>query len=177
MYYSTIKKYDIADGLGVRVTLFVSGCTNQCPGCFQPETWDFHYGKPYTEETREEVLAAMDHDYIRGLTFLGGEPFELVNQGPLADLAQEARRRYPGKDIWSYTGFVYDRDLVPGGKRWGADTSRLLSQLDILVDGPFIEEKKNLMLFFRGSENQRILDMPATLREGRVILSELNRSR
>lgn len=174
MYYSNIKKWDIADGAGVRVTLFVSGCTNCCPGCFQPETWDFCYGRMYTEETEREILEALKPEYIQGLTLLGGEPMEPENQTELAGLLRKVRRTYPAKDVWCYTGFTFETDLRPGGARHCGVTDEILGMLDILVDGRFIREKKNLMLNFRGSENQRIIDMPATLREGRTVLSAWN---
>ena len=159
MYYGNIKKWDIADGEGVRVTLFVSGCTNKCPGCFQPETWNFKYGNPYTEETEKEVLEALGKDYIQGLTILGGEPFEFDNQKELVKLVRKVKEKYPNKDIWCYTGFVLDKDLIPGGKRYGEFTNEFLSYIDILVDGPFMQDRKNLSLKFRGSENQRVIDL------------------
>lgn len=174
MNYSTIKKYDIADGLGVRVTLFVSGCTNRCEGCFQPETWDFEYGRPFTEETRQEILAALAPSYIQGLTLLGGEPFEPENQRELVKLLRAVRETYPQKDIWCYTGFTMDRELAGGGSRHCEVTDEMLGLIDILVDGRFVLAKRNLMLRFRGSENQRIIDVPASLRQGAVVLSELN---
>ena len=175
MYYSAIKKWDIADGPGVRVTLFVSGCTNRCPGCFQPETWDFHYGRPFTEETQEEILQALEPDYIQGLTLLGGEPMEPENQPVLLELLEQVKSRFPDRDVWCYTGFTYETDLRPGGCRHGQSTDRFLSLLDVLVDGRFVREKKNLLLPFRGSENQRILDMPKTLSEGAAVLMEFQR--
>ena len=159
MYYGNIKKWDIADGEGVRVTLFVSGCTNKCPGCFQPETWNFKYGNPYTKDTEEEILEALGKDYIQGLTILGGEPFEFDNQKELVKLVRKVKEKYPTKDIWCYTGFVLDKDLVPGGKRYGEFTNEFLSYIDILVDGPFMQDRKNLSLEFRGSENQRVIDL------------------
>lgn len=174
MYYSTIKKWDIADGAGVRVTLFVSGCTNHCPGCFQPETWDFCYGQPYTPETEAEILQALEPSFIQGLTLLGGEPMEPENQTVLAGLLEQVKQRFPEKDIWCYTGFTYEKDLVPGGCRYCSATDRILELVDILVDGRFVQEKRNLMLNFRGSENQRIIDMPATLAAGHVVLSHWN---
>ena len=177
MYYSTIKKFDIADGEGVRVTLFVSGCTNCCEGCFQPETWDFKFGQPYTQETQEEILEALKGDYIQGLTLLGGEPFELSNQRELVGLLRVVREQYPQKDVWCYTGFTLDQDLVPGGCRHCEVTDELLSMIDILVDGRFILAKRNLLLNFRGSENQRIIDVPASLAAGQVVLSPLNEGR
>lgn len=175
MYYSTIKKWDIADGPGVRVTLFVSGCTNRCPGCFQPETWDFSYGQPYTEETEAEILKALEPSYIQGLTLLGGEPMELENQPVLLELARKVKSCFGGKDIWCYTGFTYETDLRPGGKRYCQVTDRFLGCLDVLVDGRFIREKRNLMLSFRGSENQRIINMPATLQTGSAVLEDWGR--
>ncbi len=170
MYYGTLKTYDIADGEGVRVTLFVSGCTNACPGCFQPETWDFHYGQEYTEETEKQILEALDKEYIQGLTLLGGEPFEPANQKELVKLLRKVRRVFPDKDIWSYTGFVYDRDLVKGGKRYTEDTDEMLSYIDVLVDGPFRQELRNISLKFRGSENQRVIDLKKSREAGRVVL-------
>lgn len=177
MYYSAIKKWDIADGPGVRVTLFVSGCTNRCPGCFQPKTWDFAYGLPYTGQTRAEILKALEPAYIQGLTLLGGEPMELENQPVLLELSAKVKDCFPGKDIWCYTGFTYETDLRPGGRRHGPATDGFLEKLDVLVDGRFIKEQRNLMLAFRGSENQRLIDMPATLAEGRTILAEYGRER
>lgn len=175
MYYGNIKKYDIADGEGVRVTLFVSGCTNRCPGCFQKETWDFCYGRPYTEETEAEILEALNHDYIQGLTLLGGEPFEPENQRVLTPLLRKVRKSFPQKDIWSYTGFVYDRDLVPGGRRHIEVTDEMLSMIDVLVDGPFILEKKNISLSYRGSENQRVIDLRKTRSEGKIVPYEVRK--
>ncbi|MCI8402835.1 MAG: anaerobic ribonucleoside-triphosphate reductase activating protein [Lachnospiraceae bacterium] len=173
MYYSMIKKHDIADGPGVRVSLFVSGCTNRCQGCFQPETWDFHYGSPYTKETEEEILEALAPSYIQGLTLLGGEPFEAENQRELTGLLRAVKERYPGKDIWCYTGFTMDRDLIPGGCRHCEVTDEFLGHLDVLVDGRFVQEKRNLMLAFRGSENQRIIDVKASRDRGEIVLSGL----
>lgn len=175
MYYGNIKKYDIADGEGVRVTLFVSGCTNRCPGCFQQETWDFRFGRPYTEETEAEILDALNHDYIQGLTLLGGEPFEPDNQRVLVGLLRRVRELFPQKDIWSYTGFVYDRDLIPGGRRHIEVTDEMLSLIDVLVDGPFILEKKNISLSYRGSENQRVIDLRKTRTEGKLVLYEVRK--
>ena len=169
MHYGTIKKYDIADGEGVRVTLFVSGCTNCCKGCFQPQTWDFSYGTLYTEETEQEIIDSLKDPNIAGLTLLGGEPFEFENQRVLVELLQRVTRELPGKTIWSYTGFVYDRDLVPGGKRYCEVTDEMLSYIDVLVDGPFVEEQKDIRLVFRGSANQRVLDLKATRRSGTIV--------
>lgn len=170
MFYSNIKDYDIADGEGVRVTLFVSGCTNHCRGCFQPQTWDFGFGQEYTQETEEQLLAMLDRPMIDGLTLLGGEPFEPENQRVLTGLLRRVRERFPDKTVWSYTGFVYERDLQEGQRRHCEVTDEMLSYLDVLVDGPFIEEKKNISLAFRGSENQRVLDMRKTRAQGKPVL-------
>lgn len=159
MNYGNIKKYDIADGPGVRVSLFVSGCRHHCKGCFNSETWDFNYGQPYTEETEAEILEALKPDYIQGLTLLGGEPFEPENQVELVKLLRKVREIYPNKDIWSYTGYIYDRDLMEGGRAFTSVTEEMLSYLDVLVDGPFIEAERDLTLVFRGSRNQRILKL------------------
>lgn len=170
MYYGNIKKVDTADGLGVRVTLFVSGCTNCCEGCFQKQTWDFNYGKPYTLDTQEEIMEALKPVYIRGLTLLGGEPFELSNQEVLVELLRETRKRFPKKDIWAFTGFLLDEDLVEGGRRYGPYTDEMLSMIDVLVDGPFIQAKRNLMLKYRGSENQRVIDLNETRKQHKIVL-------
>jgi len=159
MNYGEIKKYDIADGPGVRVTLFVSGCRHHCKGCFNAETWDFHYGNPYTENTEKEILDALNHPYIAGLTLLGGEPFEPENQEELVRLLKEIKENYPKKNIWCYTGYTYDKDLLEGGKVYTQFTEEMLSYIDTLVDGQFIESQKDITLKFRGSANQRILDL------------------
>ena len=163
MYYGNIKNYDIANGAGVRVTLFVSGCTNHCKGCFQPETWDFNYGKPFTDETEEELLNMLKPAYIRGLTVLGGEPFEPDNQRVLLPFIRRVRKMHPGKDIWMFSGFTYEELKTEGSHPRCECTDELLTLTDILIDGRFVEEKKNISLQFRGSENQRILDMKKTL--------------
>ncbi|MDO4414125.1 MAG: anaerobic ribonucleoside-triphosphate reductase activating protein [Erysipelotrichaceae bacterium] len=170
MYYGNIKQYDIADGEGVRTTLFVSGCTNCCKGCFQPETWDFNYGKPYTEETENSLMEMLSDENIQGLTLLGGEPFEPENQRVLVKLLRRVKKELPHKDIWSYTGFVYERDLLEGCRKHTEVTDEMLSYIDVLVDGPFIEEKKNISLQFRGSENQRVIDLKKTLAAKEVVL-------
>ena len=172
MYYGEIKNCDVADGPGVRVTLFVSGCTNRCEGCFQPQTWDFTYGRPYTQETEEELLRLLSPGYIRGLTLLGGEPFEPENQRALLPLLRRVRRELPGKDIWAFSGYTLETLLSPGSRAHCEATAEMLSLLDVLVDGPFVQAKRNLMLRFRGSENQRLLDVPASLAAGRAVLWE-----
>lgn len=170
MHYGMIKEYDIANGEGIRITLFVSGCTNHCKGCFQPDTWDFSYGKEYTPEVEEHILRWLDQPLTDGLTLLGGEPMEPKNQQVLAGLARRLKKEHPDKTIWCFTGFVYDRDLLPGQRKHTGVTDEFLSLIDVLVDGPFILERRNLALTFRGSENQRVLDMKKTLAEGRPVL-------
>ena len=172
MYYGEIKNCDVADGPGVRVTLFVSGCTNRCEGCFQPQTWDFTYGRPYTQETEEELLRLLSPGYIRGLTLLGGEPFEPENQRALLPLLRRVRRELPGKDIWAFSGYTLETLLSPDSRAHCGGTAEMLSLLDVLVDGPFVQARRNLMLRFRGSENQRLLDVPASLAAGRAALWE-----
>ena len=173
MYYSAIKNCDIANGTGVRCTLFVSGCRNHCPGCFQKETWDFAFGRPFDDGAKQKIFEFLAPGYIAGLTLLGGDPFEEENQEALTPFLREVKLRYPEKNIWAFTGYMYE-DLCEGGKKHTAFTDEMLSYINILVDGPFIEEKKNLMLKFRGSENQRIIDMDAVRAAGRIVLSALN---
>ena len=169
MNYATIKNCDIANGPGVRVSLFVSGCTHRCKGCFNEVAWDFQYGEPFTEETIEKILELLRPSYIRGLTLLGGEPFEPQNQGAVVALLRAVRRELPEKSIWAFSGYLFDRDILSG--RIG-DCREYLSYLDVLVDGPFVEAKKNLSLRFRGSENQRIIDVPSSLKRGQIVLWE-----
>lgn len=159
MYYGMIKKFDVADGEGVRVSLFVSGCRNCCPGCFQPETWAFDFGQEFTEETVDEILEALKPGHIQGFSLLGGDPFEEENQEVLAPFLEKIKSTYPNKDIWCWTGYIYDKDLIPGGRKYTDYTDRMLKLIDVLVDGPFVQAKKNLMLKFRGSENQRMLHL------------------
>lgn len=170
MNIAEIKAVDIADGIGVRVSVFVSGCRHHCKGCFNPETWRFDYGKPYTAETEEMILQKLSPDYIRGLTLLGGEPFEPENQQELVKLLRRVRRELPQKDIWSYSGYTFEQltGREPSPARC-AVTDEMLSMLDVLVDGEFIEEQRNIRLRFRGSENQRLLDVPASLAAGEAV--------
>lgn len=159
MNYSALKPYDIANGEGVRVTLFVSGCTHHCKGCFNESTWDFSAGEPFTEEIKQKVIEYLAPDYIQGLSLLGGEPFEPENQAVLAPLLRLVRKTYPNKDIWCYTGCIYERDLL-SPTRWRTEfTDSMLESIDTLVDGPFIESLKDISLKFRGSSNQRILKL------------------
>lgn len=172
MNYAAIKQADVANGPGVRVTLFVSGCTHHCKGCFNSEAWDFDYGNEFTQETQEEILRLLQPDYITGLTLLGGEPMEPVNQEGLLPLIRKVRERLPQKSIWCFTGYDFERDIL--GKMFSSlDVTReLVSLFDVMVDGPFIEEKKNLRLKFRGSENQRILDVKRSLEAGAAVWCE-----
>ena len=159
MNYGEIKTCDIANGEGVRVSLFVSGCTHHCKNCFNDVAWDFGYGKPFTEETEEMLLKALEPDYVDGLSLLGGEPFEPENQKELAGLLQKIKESYPEKNVWCYTGYLYDVDLIPDGKVYTEYTDKMLACIDTLVDGEFIEAEKDLTLEFRGSRNQRILHL------------------
>ena len=167
MNYATIKNCDIANGPGVRVSLFVSGCTHRCPGCFNEVAWDFDYGEPFTQETIDYLLSLLKPDYIQGLTLLGGEPFEPQNQEALVELLRQVKKAYPDKSVWAFSGYLFEKDILSG--RLG-DTAEYLSYLDVLVDGPFIEAKKNLSLRFRGSGNQRLIDVPESLKTGETVL-------
>jgi len=170
MYYGEIKNCDVADGEGVRVTLFVSGCTNRCEGCFQPQTWDFTFGKPFTRETENDILRLLVPNYINGLTLLGGEPFEPENQRVLLPFVKRVKEAYPNKTVWAFTGFTYEQLTDEGNPKHCEATDELLSLLDVLVDGPFVLAQRDLTLRFRGSRNQRLLDLPATLAAGKPVL-------
>lgn len=170
MHYGEIKNCDIANGIGVRVSLFVSGCTNHCEGCFQPETWDFNYGSDFTEETENRILEMLAPDYICGLTVLGGEPFEPENQRVLVDFLRKVRRKYPEKSIWCFTGFTLEMLETEGTHCHCEVTEEMLSLIDVLVDGRFDKNKKNISLRFRGSENQRLIDLNLTRECGTLTL-------
>lgn len=175
MHVGEVMTADVANGEGMRVSVFVSGCRNHCKGCFQPQTWDFNYGREYTPEIEQFIIDELSKSYYDGITILGGDPMEPENQEPVLRLLRRIKKELPDKNVWAYTGYVYDRDLVPGGKRFVDGVTReLLESIDILIDGRFVEELKNLMLNFRGSSNQRIIKMKETLETGKVILSELN---
>jgi anaerobic ribonucleoside-triphosphate reductase activating protein len=174
MNYGTIKKTDIANGMGVRVSLFVSGCTHHCKGCFNRETWDFTYGKPFTEETEKEIIEALSHEYINGLSLLGGEPMEPQNQRVLLPFIKKVKSLFPEKDIWCYTGYTFDSDLLEDSRANCECTQELLDEIDVLVDGEFVEELKDISLQFRGSSNQRIIDVKASLKDGSVQILELH---
>ena len=169
MYYATIKEVDIANGIGVRVSLFVSGCTHKCPGCFNEIAWNFKYGNEFTQDTIDYLLNALKPAHIRGLSLLGGEPMEPVNQRGLLPLLQQFHAAYPDKTVWCYSGYVLE-DLLEGGRAHCEVTDELLRYLDILVDGPFIMAKKDIRLKFRGSTNQRIIDMKETIKQNQIVL-------
>lgn len=172
MYYGEIKKCDIANGEGVRVSLFVSGCTHHCPGCFNQDTWNFCYGEKYTDETEQEIIEALSPEYINGLSLLGGEPFEPQNQQVLVQLLRKVREKYPRKTVWCYSGYLFERELRNESRARCEYTDEMLSMIDILVDGRFIERLKDIRLVFRGSSNQRIIDVKKSLEKGEVILWE-----
>lgn len=167
MNYATIKKNDIANGTGVRVSLFVSGCRHHCKNCFNREAWDFGYGELYTDAVQQDILDACDHSYVAGLSLLGGEPFEPENQQALLGLLGAFRERFPNKTVWCYTGFLFE-ELV--SDKVGKHARDLLALIDVLVDGKFVEGLKDVSLLFRGSSNQRILDVPRSLEEGRPVM-------
>ncbi len=169
MYYGEIKNCYIANGIGVRVTLFVSGCTNHCEECFQPQTWAFDYGRPFTEETENMILTMLSPDYIDGLTLLGGEPMEPANQRALLPFLKRVREKYPHKTIWCFTGFVLDEELQKDSYARCEVTDELLTLIDVLVDGRFVKALHDITLRFRGSSNQRIIDLPKTLSQGTII--------
>ena len=171
MNYATIKPRDIANGPGVRVSLFVSGCTHHCPGCFNAEAWDFDYGQPFDSAVMDEMLALLAPDYVKGLSLLGGEPFEPQNQRVLVELLRKMRECYPKKTVWCYSGYTYE-ELIGGSRARCEVTDEILSLIDVLVDGEFVLEQKNISLRFRGSENQRIIDLPRTREQGTIVLWE-----
>ncbi len=170
MNYAAIKTYDIANGPGIRTVVFVSGCTRHCRECFQPQTWDFDYGEPFTQEVIDYILETLAPEQIAGLTVLGGEPFEPKNQAAVAELLRQVRTKYPEKSIWAFTGYLCDAELLAGKVGEPELVREILSLLDVLVDGPFQIEKKDLTLRFRGSSNQRLIDMKKTLESGSVAL-------
>lgn len=172
MNYATIKNWDIANGPGVRVSLFVSGCTHHCKGCFNEVAWDFNYGTPFTQQTIDEILSMLAPDFIKGITLLGGEPFEPENQPALVDLLRQIKAAYPQKSVWAFSGYLFDKDILSQKLGPWEVTREYLSYVDVLVDGRFVEDKKDLSLRFRGSSNQRIIDVPASLQTGEVVLWE-----
>ena len=177
MHYGNIKYYDIANGEGVRTSLFVSGCTHHCKNCFNPETWDFQYGNEFTPEVEEKIMQSLENDFIAGLTLLGGEPMEPANQKALLPFLKRVRERFPRKTIWCYTGYLFDKELLIDSRARCPWTDELLQQIDIIVDGEFKNELKDITLRFKGSANQRIIDVQQSLRQGKVVLSPLNEKR
>lgn len=172
MNYATIKNCDIANGPGVRISLFVSGCTHRCKGCFNEVAWDFNYGQPFTQETIDCILEMLAPDYVKGITLLGGEPFEPQNQPAILDLLHQMKKQYPDKTVWAFSGYLFDKDILSGRLGPWEVTKEYLDYVDVLVDGPFVEAKKDLSLRFRGSSNQRIIDVPASLSKGEIVLWE-----
>ena len=169
MNYATIKKFDIANGVGVRVSLFVSGCRHHCKGCFNPEQWSFDYGTPFTDDTVEEIVSALDHDYITGLSLLGGEPMEPEQRDGLLSLLRAVKKRLPEKTVWCYSGYVLE-ELTGVSRARCEVTDELLSLIDVLVDGRFVAAKKDIRLRFRGSSNQRLIDLNKTRAAGEIVL-------
>lgn len=172
MNYAAIKPADVANGPGVRVSLFVSGCTHCCKECFNPETWDFHYGQEYKPESMEKILEYLDHTYIAGLSLLGGEPLHPLNQKGILPLVEAVKERFPEKTIWCYTGYDFEKDLLGDMAGRLEETMRILTCVDVLVDGKFEVEKKDLKLRFKGSSNQRIIKVPESLASGKIVLWE-----
>lgn len=173
MKYGKIKKYDVSNGPGIRVSLFVSGCHHHCKDCFNKETWDFNYGEDFTNETINEIIEALKPDYINGFTLLGGEPFEYINQKGVIPLLKEIKKNYPTKSIWVYTGYLYEELLDMKYE----ETKEILFLIDVLIDGKFDYKLKDPMLYFRGSSNQRIIDIVKSIKENKIILHEKNKRR
>lgn len=172
MNYADIKRYDVANGPGVRVSVFVSGCTHRCPGCFNEEAWDFNFGKPFTQETIDYIIDLLKPDFYKGITFLGGEPLEHVNQQGLLPLARKIREVYPEKSIWCFTGYDFEKDVLGRMINEWPETKELLSYIDVLVDGEFIEAQKDLSLVFKGSANQRHILVQESMKSGSLVLWE-----
>lgn len=170
MNYATIKKIDVANGVGMRVSLFVSGCTHHCKGCFNPEAWNFNYGEPFTKEVEDEILEALKPSYIQGLSLLGGEPFEPANQAALLPFIRRFKAMYPEKNLWCYSGYNFEQDMLTGKLGPEEITMEMLSYIDVLVDGEFVLELRNPKLRFRGSENQRIIKVKESLASDNIVL-------
>ncbi len=169
MNYADIKKIDVANGEGVRVSVFVSGCNHHCKGCFNQCAWDFNYGKEFSEKEEQQIIEYMNHDYISGLSLLGGEPLEPKNQEGLLPLVKKVKEKFPDKNIWCYTGFDFEKDVVGKMAKNNETTRELLKYIDIIVDGKFEEDKKDLKLQFRGSSNQKIVDVKKSLQTGQIV--------
>lgn len=170
MNYALIRENDIANGPGVRTSLFVSGCRHHCKGCFNPETWNFNYGNPFTQAEIDKIIDASRPSFIEGLTLLGGEPFEPENQDALIELLTQFKAELPNKKIWCYSGFSFEKDLLPKARQNQESVNKLLELIDVLVDGKFVEELKSPALLFRGSSNQNIIDVKASLSQNKMIL-------
>lgn len=168
MNYGEIKSFDIANGEGVRVSLFVSGCTHHCKNCFNKETWDFNFGKPFTKEVEDSIIEMLASDYIDGFSLLGGEPFEPQNQRVLTPFLKRIKEKFPNKSIWCYTGYLFDDELLSESRARCECTDEMLSLIDVLVDGEFVQDLYNITLAFRGSENQRIIDVQKSLETGEI---------
>lgn len=173
MKYAAIKKCDVANGPGVRVSVFVSGCNHHCKGCFNEKAWDFNYGEDFTDEIIDKVLNDMNKDYISGLSLLGGEPFEIENQKGLVKLVKRVKEKFPNKTIWCYTGFDYEKDIMNNMYNKFSETKELINLIDVLVDGKFELDKRNLNLKFRGSENQRLIDVKKSMKENKIIWTQV----
>lgn len=174
MHVGQIFRIDYANGPGMRVTVFVSGCTLHCAGCFQPQTWDDSFGQEYTPEMEDGIIEELAKPYYTGLSISGGEPFEIANQKAIIGLIRKVKKERPDRTIWMYTGFTYDKDLVPGGKQYCEVTDEILDNIDVLVDGPFVKGQETEAPNFKGSKNQRIIDMKKTRSEGKIVLDPLN---
>lgn len=172
MNYADIKTCDVANGPGVRISLFVSGCTHHCKECFNPETWNFDYGKPFTEDTEDEIIKYLEPDYIKGITLLGGEPLEHVNQQGLLPLLRKIARIYPKKNVWCFTGYDFEKDVMGRMVNEWKETKELLSYIDVIVDGEFMIDKKDLGLIFKGSSNQRTIMVKESIKSGKLVLWE-----
>ena len=172
MKYAKIKNCDVANGPGVRVSLFVSGCTHKCKGCFNEEAWDFKYGHEYTQKEEDKIIELLKPDYIEGITILGGEPFEYVNQKGILPLLRRIRKELPNKTIWCFSGYTFDTDILEDMCNKYEETKELISYIDVLVDGKFEIDKKNFKLKFRGSSNQRIINVKESLKNNKIILMD-----
>lgn len=171
MHYGQILKVDSANGIGIRLVFFVSGCRNKCEGCFQPQTHNFHYGKEFTDKTMDYIINELSKPYYDGITIMGGEPMEPENQSTVKELIIKIREKLPDKNIWLYSGLIYEKNLLQGQSHYLPDiTDNILNNIDVLVDGPFVLSKRNLCLDYRGSENQRIIDLRATRKSGNITL-------
>lgn len=175
MHYASIKKFDIANGEGVRVSLFVSGCPHKCKSCFNKEAWDYNYGEVFTEKEEQEIIEFLDQDFISGLSLLGGEPLWPDNQKGLLPLLRKVKEKYPNKKIWCYTGYLFDKEIVDKMMKENDFTEEFLSYIDVMVDGRFVESLLNRTLYFRGSSNQRIIDVQKSLKENNVVEYELKK--